>query len=257
MDSSVTVGLLHPGAMGAAVGRCLRGVGVPVVWASDGRGADTRGRADEAGLTDVGSVDALVEASDVVLSVCPPDAAVEVARLARRHTGIYVDANAVAPVTMAEVAAALPEARVVDGGIIGLPPRPGRGTRLYLAGDGADEVAPLWAGSDLEVLVLPGPLGAASALKMAYAGWTKGSAALLLTMRAAAREAGVEDALVAEWGHSLPDLPARHDAALASAREKGWRWVGEMEQIAQFLRSQGQPGGALDAAADVYRAFPR
>lgn len=256
MDST-TVGLLHPGAMGADVGRCLRAAGARVLWASAGRGAATRERAEQAGLEDAGTVDALVEASEVVVSVCPPDAAVEVARLAARHTGPYVDANAVAPETMREVTAALPDAQVIDGGIIGLPPQPGRGTRLYLSGAGAADVAPLWAGSDLEAVVLDGPVGAASALKMAYAGWTKGSAALLLTMRAAARKAGVEEALVAEWEHSLPDLPTRCDSALASASEKGWRWVGEMEQIAGFLRAQGQPGGALDAAAEVYRAFPR
>src|SRR5215831_2123309 len=131
--------------MGAAVGAVLRGQGIRVLWASDGRSEETRARADAAGLEDAGSVDALA-GSDVVFSICPPHAALEVARSAE-FGGIYVDANAVSPATAAEVGKAV--GTFVDGGIVGSPPREAGTTRLYLSGERAEDVADLFAGSVL------------------------------------------------------------------------------------------------------------
>ena len=94
---------------------------------------------------------------------------------------------------------------------------------------------------------------AASALKMAYASWTKGSAALLLAARALARAEGVEEALLAEWGISQPGLAERSARAAGSAAAKGWRWVAEMEEIAAAMAAAGLPDGFHQAAAEVYR----
>ena len=175
----------------------------------------------------------------------------EVARTASGFGGIYVDANAVAPET-ARTIAGLHE-RFVDGGIVGPPPdRPGT-TRLYLSGGEADEVAALFAGTNVDARVISGEPGAASALKAAYAGWTKGSAALLLTARELARAEGVEDALLAEWRLSLPELEQRLAGAERSARRKGWRWIGEMEEIARSMAAQDLPTGFHEAAAEVFR----
>ena len=96
--------------------------------------------------------------------------------------------------------------------------------------------------------------GAASALKMAYAAWTKGTAAMLLAIRETARANGVEDALVREWSRSQPDVPGRVDAAESSAGRKAWRWVAEMEEIADTLAAAGQPDGFHRAAAAVFRS---
>jgi len=114
-------------------------------------------------------------------------------------------------------------------------------------------VAALFAGTNLEARVLSGESGAASALKAAYAGWTKGSAALLLTMRELARAEGVEDALLEEWRLSIPELEEHVAGAERSARRKGWRWVGEMEEIAQSMAAHDLPTGFHKAAAEVFR----
>jgi 3-hydroxyisobutyrate dehydrogenase-like beta-hydroxyacid dehydrogenase len=243
--------------MGAAVAAALRGAGHHVLWGSDGRSDETRRRAEEAGLEDAGSTGDLARKSDVVLSVCPPHAAVEVARSVSGFEGIFVDANAVAPATAREVAGIVEAGggEFVDGGIIGSPPRAAGTTRLYLSGENAATVAGLFAGTVVEARVVSDEVGGASAVKMAYAAWTKGTAAMLIAIRDLARAERVEAALAEEWRLSLPDLPERLERALASAGAKGWRWVGEMEEIASTFSAAGLPGGFHEAAAELFRAL--
>lgn len=250
----MAVGLLHPGAMGAAMGRVLRDRETPVWWASAGRGADTRARAQAAGLTDAGTPARLARRCDVVLSICPPDAAVDVAETVAGFEGVYVDANAIAPLTARRIADIVsPNATMVDGGIIGPPPPGPRGTRLYLSGQHAPDVQELFDGTSVEARVVDGGVGAASAVKMAYAAWTKGSAALLLTARDLAAAEGVEAAVIGEWADSRPALVSRLRQAETSAVEKGWRWIGEMEEIAASMAADGLPDGFHRAAAEVFR----
>jgi len=253
----VTIGLLHPGEMGAAVGQCLAGAGHRVLWVPEGRSAATAARAEAAGLTAVDSLAALAQQAEVIVSVCPPHAAVDVARQVAGFAGLYVDANAISPATAREVAAIVEAggAAYVDGGIIGSPPVGPGHTRLYLSGTRAPEVGRLFEGTNLEArLVDRDPAaGAASAVKMAYASWTKGSAALLLAARALARAEGVEDVLVAEWAMSQPGLADRSARAAGSAAAKGWRWVAEMEEIAATMAAAGLPDGFHLAAAEIYR----
>lgn len=253
------IGLLHPGEMGAAVGACLSGRGHTVLWASDGRGALTAARAAAAGLADAGTVADLAGRADVIISVCPPHAALDVARSLAGYGGLLVDANAISPQTAREVAAiaAGHGARYADGGIIGPPPaRPGT-TRLYLSGPQAATVRDLFAGSPLDARVVDGHPFAASAVKMGYAAWTKGSAALLLAARELAEAEGVGDVLSAEWQLSQPGLDDRLAAARAAAAAKGWRWTAEMREIAAAMAAAGLPPGFGQAAADVYGAYPR
>jgi 3-hydroxyisobutyrate dehydrogenase-like beta-hydroxyacid dehydrogenase len=250
-----TVGLLHPGAMGAAVGRVLTQAGHTVLWASEGRSADSTARAREAGLLDAGTIAAVAAGSDLVLAICPPQGALDTARAVGPFAGLYVDANAVSPATATEIRAVVEAAGAsyVDAGIIGPPPEgPDPSARLYLSGADAPKVAQLFAATGLTTPVLDGEPTAASALKMAYAGWTKGTAALLLTMREAARAHGVEDALVREWEHSIPSLPDRSAQAARQADEKGWRWVAEMREIAATLAAADLPAGFHEAAAEVF-----
>ena len=258
MDETV-IGVLHPGEMGAAVGRCLTGRGHTVLWASAGRGPDTAARAAAAGLTDVGTVKAMAGQAEVIMSVCPPLAAMDVARAVAGFGGLYIDANAVAPATAQAIGQVITGGggRYADGGIIGLPPVTAGGTRLYLSGPHAAAVAELFAGTALDARVIGGPATAASAVKMAYGGWTKGSAALLLAVRALARAEGVEDTLLAEWALSQPSLPDRSRGSARSATLKGWRWVAEMEEISATLAAAGLPGGFHQAAAEIFRRTPR
>ncbi len=233
----MVVGLLHPGEMGAVVGACVDG---EVIWASEGRSESSRTRA--ARFRDVGTVAEIVGDADVILSICPPHAAVEVARACAGFTGIYVDANAISPQRAQEVAALQP--RFVDGGIVGGPPTD-PGATLYLSGDDAPTAAELFAGSALATRIVSN----ASAVKMAYAAWSKGTTAMLLAIRDVARANGIED----EWRLSVPELAARLPRAEAAKAAKGWRWIGEMEEIADTFAAAGQPEGFHRPAAEVYR----
>jgi 3-hydroxyisobutyrate dehydrogenase-like beta-hydroxyacid dehydrogenase len=251
-----TICVLHPGEMGSAIGRAARAGGARVLWCSAGRGEATRRRAAEAGLEDAGTLQGALGGAEIALSVCPPHAAPELARsvAALGFRGLFVDANAVSPETARRVAAVVAGAgaRFVDGGIIGPPPGPGASTRLYLSGDDAARVARLFDGTPLAAVVLDGPVGAASAVKMGYAAWTKGTALLLLAVRAAAEREGVEAALAAEWRISQPDLFRQLDRAVTQSR-KAWRWVAEMEEIAATFGGAGLPEGFHLAAAEICR----
>src|SRR3954452_24873810 len=240
--------------MGAAIGAALRRQGRRVLWASEGRSAATVERAGAAGLEDAGSVSELMGASDVVFSVCPPHAALDVARSAGDFRGIYLDANAISPATAKEIDGAV-GGELVDGGIIGPPPRHAGTTRLYLSGPAAAAIAELFRGSAVDARALSDEIGTASALKMAYAAWSKGTAALLLAIRDLARADGIEAALLAEWELSQPELLERSRRAARSAEAKAWRWVAEMEEIAATFHAAGLPGGFHEAAAEVYRTL--
>src|SRR6201996_232328 len=259
-EPMATVGLLHPGDMGAAVGGCLVSAGPEGVWGPAGRGRGPTGRALAAGLTGVSFAELTARAS-VVLSICPPHAALEVARQVAEtgFAGRYVDANPISAATAGQVAEAVTAAGAVyvDGGIIGSPPTSAGHTRLYLSGSRADEIRALFARSHLDTRTVEGPLYAASSLKMAYAAWTKGSSALLLAARALARAGGVETELLTEWSLSQKQLSQQSERAAASAAAKGWRWVGEMEEIAAAMTAAGLPPGFHEAAADIYARAAR
>jgi 3-hydroxyisobutyrate dehydrogenase-like beta-hydroxyacid dehydrogenase len=233
-----------------------------VLWVAKGRSPASARRAEAAGLTSA-SLSDLLGRAEIVLSVCPPQAALAVAaEVAKKgFKGLFVDANAIAPRTVRAVAATVTKAGAtfVDGGIIGPPPQPGtdHGPRLYLAGAGSETVAALFAGTPVTTCLVDGEIGAASAVKMAYAAWTKGSAALMLAARALARTQRVEGTLLAEWGASQPELSARVEAAAQAAAVKGWRWDPEMNEIALAMADAGLPDGFHLAAAEVYRCAPR
>jgi 3-hydroxyisobutyrate dehydrogenase-like beta-hydroxyacid dehydrogenase len=249
------IAVLHPGQMGAAVGRALVEAGHDVGWLPAGRGPGTRRRAAEAGLRELPDL----ADRDVVLSVCPPAAALDTARAAAGSGGIYVDANAISPDLAGEVGAVVVDggAAYVDGGIVGPPPTRAGTTRLYLSGERAGAVAEIFGGTRVDAVVLDGGGTAASALKMTYAAWTKVTAALLVSIRGAAGALGVEDALGAEWARSQPELADRYAAALRAAERKGWRWEEEMRQIARTLAAAGEPAGFADAAAEQFGRWPR
>jgi len=251
-----TIAVLHPGEMGAALGAGLAARGHRVVWASAGRGAATRERAEHCGLEDVETLARAAQAADIVFSVCPPHAALELARAvaACGFGGVYVDANAVSPETTRALQQVVEAggASYVDGGIIGPPPLPGASVRIYVCGNRAAEIAALFEGCIMQALALDGPVGAASALKVCYAAWNKGATALLAAIRALAQQEGVDAALLAEWKVSLPDIPKRSEAVSRNAR-KAWRWIAEMEEIAASFEAAGLPAGFHLAAADVYR----
>ncbi len=251
-----TIGLLHPGEMGVTVGAAALAGGAHVVWASEGRSAATRERSLQAGLYDVESLESLVTQSAVILSVCPPAAAEKQANAvaAHRFSGVYVDANAVSPHTARTIAGAFANtpAEFVDGGLIGPPAKSPGTTRLYLSGTRAAEVASLFAETALAAHPLEAPAGAASALKMAYASYTKGVTALLAAIHSLADAEGVRDALLDEWAQSQPDLARRSERSIPTSALKAWRFVGEMQEIARTFEAVGLPGDFHRGAAEIY-----
>jgi 3-hydroxyisobutyrate dehydrogenase-like beta-hydroxyacid dehydrogenase len=232
------VGLLFPGEMGALVGGAAD---ADVLWASEDRSEATARRADDAGFRDVGTVDELVAASEIVLSICPPGIAEEVAGAvaARGFDGIFVEANAIAPARAQRIAETL-GMRVVDGSVISAST-----VNLYLSGDSADveRVAELFPQGDVRAIPLPGGVGAASALKMAFGGWNKIGSALTAQAFAIARAYGVEDALAAEG------VDAQR---VVRAGPKAWRWAPEMEEVADTCATLGLPDGIGRGAAELF-----
>lgn len=254
------IGLLHPGEMGASVGAAAR-VTAEVLWVGAGRSEASRERARRGGLLEVPTLAALTQRCDVVLSVCPPQAALQVARdvATAGFGGIFADCNAVAPETALAIARTMEEAgaRFVDGSLIGPPAHRAGTTRLYLAGPAATEIAEIFAGSPLTAVPLAGEPPAASALKMCYAAYTKGSAALLTAIRALARSRGVEEPLLAEWELSQPGLAARAGASALRTAPKAWRFAPEMREIGATFAAAGLPDGFHAAAAEIYERLAR
>ena len=246
--------------MGASIGAVLADRGHTVLWASKGRSPLTASRARAANLTDAGEITAVVERSEIVMSICPPHAAFEVASRVAGSEVTFLDANAISPQHSQEVGGLIERGggQFVDGGIVGPPARAGGRTRLFLAGTEAERIAELFDGGPVFPSVLGERVGDASAVKMAYAAWTKGTSALLLAIRALARANNVDEALLEEWqsssGGALPDQCRR---AAQQAATKGWRWVGEMEEIASSFAAAGLPDGFHQAAARVYARAPR
>ncbi|HWF11254.1 MAG TPA: DUF1932 domain-containing protein [Bryobacteraceae bacterium] len=255
----MTIAILHPGEMGAAVGACLVSRGTRVVWASETRSAESQKRAAHAGFEDLQTLAGALAQSDAVLSICVPSGALNLARqvAAMGFNGIYVDANAISPAHSREIGTLVENAgaRFVDGGIIGLPPTPNRATRLYLCGPEACTIAALFTGTQTESVVMDASAGAASALKVCYAAWSKGETALLGGIRALARFEGVDGTLMDEWRRSMPGV-AEQSEHIVERAWKAWRWVGEMEEIAASFDAANLPSGFL-ANAEIYRRLAR
>ena len=213
------VGLLHPGAMGAFLGAGIASAGHEVVWASEGRSAATKARA--ADFTDVGSLRRLVRTAPVIISVCPPESALEVARAVADEAfdGLYVDANAVSARTVQAIDELLPS--VVDGAVIGGPSSDD--AVLHLAGGRAVAAAAIFDPAVVRTQLHDGPVGTASTLKACYAASSKAVTALLLAARASARASGVEDDLLAEWARTMPEVVERSDSSLRRIGAKAWR----------------------------------
>jgi len=250
------IGLLHPGEMGISVAATLQNGGHTVFWASTGRSAPTRARAGQQALRDAGTLAALGAACPVIISVCPPHAAEAVAAdvLASGFHGLYLDANAISPQRAQRLAQTFADAGAtfVDGGIIGGPAWQPDTTWLYLSGPAAAEAATLFAAGPLATIVLDGPAGQASALKMVYAAWSKGTTALLAAVLATAEALDVRAELEAQWARDGAELATTAAPRARRVTRKAWRFAGEMDEIAATFGAAGLPDGFHRAAADVY-----
>jgi len=251
------VAVIAPGMMGSGVGGRLVENGIEVRTSLVGRSEATQARAKAAGM--VGASDEQIAACDIILSILPPGDALGLAerlapalRVATKKP-VFADCNALDPATVLRIARVVQEtgATFVDGGIIGGPPKPGYSPRIYLSGEGADRVAVLTK-FGLEMPIQPGPIGAASAMKMSYAGITKGFTALGAAMLLAATRAGTADALKAELSSSQPALFGWLTRQVPGMYSKAYRWVAEMEEIAQFVGEDPAARHFYEGAARLY-----
>lgn len=252
-----SIGILHPGQMGASIAASAKQSGHSVYWASEGRSDATRSRAEEHGLNDARTLKELCDTCDTIICVCPPEAAEDVANqvIASGFHGLYVDANAIAPVRAQRIERAMQSAEItfVDGSIIGPPAWKPNSTWLYLSGAEAERAASLFEGGLAQAVVLGDEVGRASALKMCYAGYTKGSTALLTAVLATAEALGVDDALSEQWRKEGSGLDVEAPERARRVTAKAWRFAGEMDEIADTFQDAGMPGGFHQAAADIYR----
>jgi 3-hydroxyisobutyrate dehydrogenase-like beta-hydroxyacid dehydrogenase len=251
------IGILHPGEMGVSVAASARNSGHLVYWVSKTRSERTRRRAEEQDLIEVQSLTELCLACEIILSICPPHAAEEVAMsvIAEGYKGIYLDANAISPQRVMKLHQVMKEngVRVIDGSIIGGPAwKPGE-TVLYLSGMEAEIIKECFQSGSLETKIIGEDVGKASALKMCYAAYSKGTIALLLAILATAEALGVRAELYQQWERDDPGFSEQVDRRVVRATAKAWRFAGEMEEIAATFEEAGLPGGFHQAAAEVYR----
>jgi 3-hydroxyisobutyrate dehydrogenase-like beta-hydroxyacid dehydrogenase len=241
--------------MGVSIALSAIDSGCEVYWASEGRAEATKRRAEEAGLIDASTIAGLCERCPVIVSVCPPEFALDVARLVARagFKGVFADVNALAPLNKIKMGLEMEGRgiRFVDGGIIGLPSRVRGETTLFLSAAAADEVAACFTNGAIAASVMGPEVGRASALKILFAAYNKGSIALFASLYAAAQHYGVLDELKGQFTHRGLSVE-KVEAQIVRAAPKAWRWVGEMYEISEALEAAGMPGEFHKAAARVY-----
>jgi len=250
-------GVIAQGMMGAGVGRRLHEGGATVRTLLTGRSQASAERAEKAGMTAAVNEHELLSGADFFLAILPPGEAEALAqRLAPAlkaldRKPVYVDCNAVSPQTAIRIGEMIAPtgANFVDAGIIGGPPRPGYSPTIYASGAPAGQTAVVrdWG---IDWRVIDGPVGAASALKMSYAGITKGTTAIASAMLLGAARFGCAEALIAELTESQPEMLARFRESIPRMYDKAYRWVAEMEEISAFLE-QNPP------SRDIYAAVAR
>ncbi|AXI76829.1 NAD(P)-dependent oxidoreductase [Peterkaempfera bronchialis] len=253
--SAPTVGILHPGSMGAAVAGQLRSRGVEVLWHSAARSSATAARAEAAGLVAVRDLSVLLERADVVISLCPPAAAEDVARQVAEHGfagKTYVEANAIAPQRMLRIANLLEGATVVDAAVVGSPPVGGKRPRLYAAGPpvAVARLRELFASTDVRVHPLGEEIGKASALKLAYTSYQKVSRVLAALAYGVADAGGVADELL-DLAGQRPGSYLAETGYIPKTAGRAWRWGPELDEAADLLAEVGLPDELMRAASAV------
>ncbi len=253
---SMAIGLLHPGEMGVSVGASAKAGGHKVYWASEGRSAETHRRAQKAELQELKSLRELCDRVEVILSVCPPHAAEDVLHTVVNtgFQGIFLDANAISPQKSVRMAAFCDSNGVsyVDGGIVGGPAWEPDSTFLFLCGDQQEAIAKLFAEGLLETHLLGDKIGRASALKVCFAAYSKGSTALISMILAGAESLGVRQDLMNLWSHDGSEFAEQAERRARRVTRKAWRFAGEMNEIADTFSGQGLPGGFHQASRLIY-----
>jgi len=255
---NIVIAVLSPGAMGSAISARLVEHGARVLTSLDGRSPATVDRARAAGMEDA-SLETIATA-DLILAIVPPGEAVALAKglvtpLSESTNKLFcIDCNALSPKTKTEIAGTLEKTgcEIIDGAIVGAPPRPGeKGPRIYVSGDRSDRASVLRT-LGLDLRQIDGPIGAAAALKMSCAGINKGITAIGAAMLLAASRSGASTGLYQELGESLPQLLSKFETGIPDMYPKAYRWVAEMREIAAFLGQDKAAAMIFEGAGQLY-----
>jgi 3-hydroxyisobutyrate dehydrogenase-like beta-hydroxyacid dehydrogenase len=250
------IGILHPGEMGISIAASAINNRHRVYWMSQSRSAKTRARAAEYELIEIDSLSQFCQTCEFIISICPPHAAEEVAQsvIETNFKGLYLDANAISRQRAIKLGQMMEANRIqfVDGGIIGGPAWTPKETWLYLSGEHADEIASCFSNGPLETRIIGSEIGKASALKMCYAAYTKGTTALLAAILTAAESLHVREELYQQWNMEEEGFSEQVNRRVRLVTAKAWRFEGEMQEIAATLRDAGLPDGFHQSAAEIY-----
>jgi 3-hydroxyisobutyrate dehydrogenase-like beta-hydroxyacid dehydrogenase len=251
------IGILHPGEMGTSVAASAINSGYQVYWTSQGRSDKTRLRAEKYSLIEVETLAELCQTCEIIFSVCPPHVAESIATSAIEagFKGFYVDANAISPQRSIRIGGMMEENGIhfIDGGIIGGPAWTPNETWLYLSGKDAEKIPKCFTKGPLETKIIGDPIGKASALKMCYAAYSKGTTALLSAILATAESLEVREELYQQWDKDEINFSERVNRRVSRVTAKAWRFEGEMQEIASTFREAGMPDGFHEAAAEIYQ----
>jgi 3-hydroxyisobutyrate dehydrogenase-like beta-hydroxyacid dehydrogenase len=250
------IGILHPGEMGISIAASAMNSGHQVFWISNGRSAKTRARAEKYSLVEIYSLSKIYQTCEIIICICPPDAAEDVARsiVEAGFKGLYLDANAISPQHAIKIGQLLQANGIefVDGGIIGGPAWTPNETWLYLSGEHAHEIVSCFSDGLPNIKVIGDEIGKASGLKMCYAAYSKGTTALLAATLAIAKSLGVHQELYELWDADDAGFSQRVGRRVSRATAKAWRFEGEMLEIASTFQNEGLPAGFHEAAAEIY-----
>ena len=252
----MNIGILHPGEMGVSVAASAINNGHQVYWTSQGRSNKTHARAEKYNLIETDSFSQLCQTSEIIFSIFPPHAAEDVAKFVIEHgfKGLYLDANAISPQRATRIGQMMEENGIhfIDGGIIGGPAWEPNETQLYLSGKYTNVIAECLSKGPLVTKIIGDEIGKASALKMCYAGYSKGTTALLIAILAAAESLGVRNELYKQWEMDNTGFSEQVERRVTRVTAKAWRFEGEMQEIASTFDEVGLPSGFHEAAAGIY-----
>lgn len=250
------IGILHPGEMGVSIAASAINSGHQVCWVSEGRSDKTRLRAEKYNLIEVESLSQLCQTSEIIFSVCPPHSAEDVAKSVIEHgfKRYYLDANAISPQRAVKIGQMMESNGIyfIDGGIIGGPAWKPKETYLYLSGKDAEVIAGCFSNGELETKIIGEEIGKASALKMCYAAYSKGTTALLAAILATAESLGIRNELYQQWDMDDSNFSEQTSRRTTRVTAKAWRFEGEMHEIASTFQETGLPSGFHEAAAEIY-----
>ena len=251
------IGILHPGEMGVSVAASAISNGHHVFWVSQNRSEKTHQRAEMHNLIEIQKLEELCQTCKIIFSICPPHGAEEVAKsvVEEGFKGYYLDANAISPQRVKRIGELMQANGIqfIDGGIIGGPAWKPQETLLYLSGKASGVIADCFSNGLLEAKIIGDELGKASALKMCYAAYSKGTTALLAAILATAESLGVREELYQQWDLDNAGFANQVNGRTTRVTGKAWRFEGEMREIASTFREVGLPGGFHESAAEIYR----